>query len=250
MIELNKLKEFYEKKHEEDTDYFELYPIVTAHKFLRGQWIANLGSGRNTRNIEKNRTDVVFSDISLNAMRAAEKKRRTASFVVLDAQKLPFKNNSIGSILCKDLLEHLPDDKSCIKEMERSVKNGGRIYIYTPTQLKEEEIKKWGHLRAYPTVESLQNLFERSELIYREYYRSYGGRRILSPVLSFIVRFLSILPLNKLPAYLKLEQEFDITKRDFAWYIVDKLDKLLQIPKFKVALIAVFEKRQYHKLSE
>ncbi len=99
-------------------------------------------------------------------------------------------------------------------------------------------------------MESLQNLFERSELIYHEYYRSYGGRRVLSLALSFIVRFLSILPLNKLPAYLKLEQQFDITKGDFAWYIVDKLDEFLQIPKLKVALIAVFEKRRYHKLSE
>lgn len=48
------------------------------------------------------------------------------------ATYLPFKSNSFDSIICTDVLEHLEEPSSCIKEMRRVLKVSGYIYITVP----------------------------------------------------------------------------------------------------------------------
>ena len=99
-----------------------------------------------------------------------------------------------------------------------------------------------GSLRGYNSVKTLASLFDNSQLIYYTYYRLYEGHKLLSLAVSLLIRFLSIFPLDRLPQYKKLSQSFDMKKKDFGLYLVDKLDSLVKLPNLKGVLIAVFEK--------
>lgn len=56
----------------------------------------------------------------------------TSPNVFGDAQNLPFADESIDSVLLLDVLEHLPDPESCIKEISRVMRNGGVFVLQVP----------------------------------------------------------------------------------------------------------------------
>lgn len=49
-----------------------------------------------------------------------------------DAQYLPFKSNIFDSVICSEVLEHLPCPERCIKEIKRVLKKGGIVFFSTP----------------------------------------------------------------------------------------------------------------------
>ncbi len=49
-----------------------------------------------------------------------------------DAQNLPFKDNSVNSVLLLDVLEHLPAPEKCIREIKRILIAGGVFIIQVP----------------------------------------------------------------------------------------------------------------------
>lgn len=51
---------------------------------------------------------------------------------VSDIVKIPVENSSFDVILCTEVLEHVPDPISALKEMSRILKFGGEIVITTP----------------------------------------------------------------------------------------------------------------------
>ncbi|MFH1678529.1 MAG: methyltransferase domain-containing protein [Candidatus Omnitrophota bacterium] len=44
----------------------------------------------------------------------------------------PFRDNLFDSIICKQIIEHLPDTEAFLKELRRLAKKGGKIIIQTP----------------------------------------------------------------------------------------------------------------------
>lgn len=52
--------------------------------------------------------------------------------VVADAAHLPFKEESFSTIFCLDVLEHLPDEDNCLKEVYRALERRGDVIITTP----------------------------------------------------------------------------------------------------------------------
>ncbi|GAC1414616.1 MAG: class I SAM-dependent methyltransferase [Actinomycetota bacterium] len=51
--------------------------------------------------------------------------------VVADATKIPFKNESFDFIVCKQVLEHIPEPVVLLEEAHRVLKSGGRIILST-----------------------------------------------------------------------------------------------------------------------
>lgn len=49
-----------------------------------------------------------------------------------DAHNIPFKERSIDAVICKALLEHLPEPHKAIKEIIRILKDGGILFLYVP----------------------------------------------------------------------------------------------------------------------
>lgn len=79
------------------------------------------------------------------------KKYRDKLFVICDAEKLPFKSNSIDFIRANDIIEHLRNPEEMIMEIKRCLKSGGRLFIRTPLYpnklfydiLLERKVREW-----------------------------------------------------------------------------------------------------------
>ncbi len=68
-----------------------------------------------------------------------------------DAMKLPFQTSSFDTILCMDVLEHLPDDVTALCEFLRVLKPGGRMLATVPAypHLWSEHDTALMHYRRY-----------------------------------------------------------------------------------------------------
>jgi len=54
-----------------------------------------------------------------------------------DTVNLPFKDASFDKIICSEVLEHLPDDQQCMREIVRVLKEDGILAVSVPTHLTE-----------------------------------------------------------------------------------------------------------------
>lgn len=52
--------------------------------------------------------------------------------IVGDIHNLPFKDSSVGAIICKAVLEHVPEPQRAVREMHRVLREGGKIFVYVP----------------------------------------------------------------------------------------------------------------------
>ena len=63
-----------------------------------------------------------------------EEIRVKTSFIpiIASAEALPFRSNFFDKIVCTEVLEHIPNDKSAVSEMARVLRNEGKIFLTTP----------------------------------------------------------------------------------------------------------------------
>jgi len=146
-------------------------------KYLNnGDLLLDLGCGLlvNSNYLKDNGFNVVGLDISFEMLVLNEKK--TLPLICGDGLKLPFKENSFGSLLLVDIIEHLPEEKvdEFIEETRRVLKDSGVIFLHIPLEkslsykvLNKLEMiwpKNPNHLHDY-------NLKEITQFIEREKYR-------------------------------------------------------------------------------
>lgn len=55
-----------------------------------------------------------------------------------DAEKLPYPDQTFDLVICSHVLEHIPDDKKCIQEIHRVLKNNGTAFILIPLNTNPE----------------------------------------------------------------------------------------------------------------
>lgn len=81
----------------------------------------------------------------------------------LDITSLPYKNKSFDSIVCLEVLEHIPDYHSAIEEMSRILTLDGKLYVSVPTSHTEKLFKifnpRWLEICQHV------NIFRRDQLI-------------------------------------------------------------------------------------
>jgi 2-polyprenyl-3-methyl-5-hydroxy-6-metoxy-1,4-benzoquinol methylase len=79
---------------------------------------------------------VILTDASLNAMQLAAsifaKRRLSGDFVVCDSISLPFKDNSVSSVMCLEVLEHLDSDLKALREITRVMMRNSQVLISCP----------------------------------------------------------------------------------------------------------------------
>ncbi|MEM2195279.1 MAG: class I SAM-dependent methyltransferase [Candidatus Methanomethylicia archaeon] len=129
------------------------------------------GVGHTSNKLSK-LTEVVGVDLSEKAIEIASKSSR-AYFVRADIQILPFRDNSFKYAVAKDVLEHVLDDDSALRELNRVCKDNGILIIYVPHVLHpvnfsaESLVKKLvgytidpsaSHLRRYSLFEVVKKL--------------------------------------------------------------------------------------------
>ncbi len=100
----------------------------------RGDRLLEVGCGAGYLSGEMSRSglDVVAADISPDAARFT-RRRGARDAMVLDATRpWPFAVESFDTVLLLDVLEHLEDDVTALKQAERTLRPGGRVILTVP----------------------------------------------------------------------------------------------------------------------
>lgn len=128
-------------------DFFENEKYVTLKKFLynyilrkyaveeamrdeKKDLVLEIGSGISPVFTSWDR--IVYSDVSLSAMNMLKKMLGKGQFVVADAANLPFEDHSFSHVIASEVLEHLADDQSALREISRVLKPDGVLVITFP----------------------------------------------------------------------------------------------------------------------
>lgn len=75
--------------------------------------------------------NVVYSDLSFDAVNYLKRTLTSGDFVVADGTRLPFKSNTYSHVICSEVLEHLKDDRPAIVEIYRTLKKPEGCVIIT-----------------------------------------------------------------------------------------------------------------------
>jgi len=144
---------------------------------------AGCGNGRHSWEVYKqNHSSIVAFDVDrdcikknkyvLDGLQEQKNFKGTYNLIIADVTKLPFKNGSFDKIICSEVLEHIPEDKSAVEELVRVLSNDGAIGISVPHYLAESICWKLsgdyygfpgGHIRKYKT-QQLLNLVDATGL--------------------------------------------------------------------------------------
>jgi SAM-dependent methyltransferase len=92
--------------------------------------ILEVGSGLSPMVTHSER--VVYSELSFRALRVLRTIQPRGLFVVADATRLPFKPDLFATVICSEVLEHLPDDREALRQIAAVMKPGGRLILTFP----------------------------------------------------------------------------------------------------------------------
>lgn len=90
--------------------------------------VADIGSGIPRKKLTGQMLDVANSGLYVAVDRMAECR----SHIISDACQLPFSDMSVDVVICRALLEHLPDPWLAVSEIYRILKLNGQCYVVAP----------------------------------------------------------------------------------------------------------------------
>jgi SAM-dependent methyltransferase len=77
--------------------------------------------------------------------------RGSGSFVVADANCLPFRTGSFANALLKDVIEHVDEPIGLLTEVRRVVRDGGELVVTTPRAIARAVWDDPTHVRGFTT---------------------------------------------------------------------------------------------------
>lgn len=111
--------------------------ILRKIKGLKGKKVLDLGCGMGEASVyfAKKGADVIATDVSPGALEVtqgvAKKHKASLKTQIVDADKLPFEDNSFDLVYAANLLHHV-DPKKTLKEAARVLKKGGFFASWDP----------------------------------------------------------------------------------------------------------------------
>jgi len=139
-----------------------------VYEFLNGKLgrVADIGCGPGVfiQYLCKRATHVFAADIdeaTLGRVRARHRGNKNLHCVVTIADRLPFMDGGLDTVLFLEVLEHLADDAAGIREVCRVLAPGGKLVLSVPVPPGEvNETDPLGHKREGYQLEQLQALLE------------------------------------------------------------------------------------------
>lgn len=92
--------------------------------------ILEIGSGVSI--MSEGGTQVIFSDITSEAVEYLCSKGIAEKALVMSITNIAIKRDSIDTILCSEVLEHIPDDQKALQEMLHILKPSGSLILTVP----------------------------------------------------------------------------------------------------------------------
>lgn len=125
------------------------------------------GGGHVTKHISPHVAHVISTDLTSEMLAAARnhiiEDNQNVSFVVADAETLPFLNDSFNAVTCRIAAHHFPDPEKFVNESERVLKQDGFLLLIdnvvaADDQLDEfinklEKLRDESHVRCYSIAE-------------------------------------------------------------------------------------------------
>jgi ubiquinone/menaquinone biosynthesis C-methylase UbiE len=104
--------------------------------------------------------DIIYSDLSLSAIRFLKHSYGKGYYVVADGMNLPFKSGVFSHAISSEVLEHLSDDRHAIKEIARVMKPSGHFIVTFPHKKYYFAVddRFVGHFRRYEINEMTDRL--------------------------------------------------------------------------------------------
>lgn len=125
---------------------------------------------------------VVGIDLGIESLAEAAISNPSSLFLRADASAIPFENETFDMVIMLDALEHIPDDRSALREIFRVLRSGGVLLMTLPAfpWLWSYRDEQAGHHRRY-TRRNLEELlaavgFELEEICYHQ--------RVLLPLVA------------------------------------------------------------------
>ena len=88
--------------------------------------------------------DVTLSDFSPGMLQEAQQtlrhSRRPFAFAVIDAQAIPYEDDSLDGVIANHMLYHVPDRPKALAEIRRVLRPGGKLYAATNGQAHLREL--------------------------------------------------------------------------------------------------------------
>jgi ubiquinone/menaquinone biosynthesis C-methylase UbiE len=94
------------------------------------QLILEIGSGLSPMITNTNR--IIYSDLSLTALQILKRTHGKGCYVAADVMFLPFKSGVFSHAICSEVLEHLEDDRTALKELCRAMRPWGSLIVTFP----------------------------------------------------------------------------------------------------------------------
>lgn len=90
---------------------------------------------------------ITLSDLSAGMLDSAWRNLvvtgRAFQFKEIDAQSIPFEDETFDAVLANHMLYHIPDRPKAIAELQRVLKPGGRLFATTIGKLHLKEMTEW-----------------------------------------------------------------------------------------------------------
>jgi ubiquinone/menaquinone biosynthesis C-methylase UbiE len=92
---------------------------------------AGCGTGLNLRHLPAGSTGV---DINPRNVELVGKRLPSQNVVLGDVEDLPFETASFGTVLCTEVIEHIPDPSAALTEFKRVIQPGGMLIGSVPAR--------------------------------------------------------------------------------------------------------------------
>lgn len=136
--------------------------------FIKGKTVLDIasGSGYGTKIISETAKHVYGVDISLDAIKYAQKKygAKNIEYILGDGERIPLEDNTVDVSVTFETIEHLENYEGFIDELKRVTKEDGLVIVSTPNDLEYGEGNHF-HLHEFEYKELFRLLKKRFNYI-------------------------------------------------------------------------------------
>lgn len=144
------------------------------------------------KNVHSVGVDLCFNDLKTAGERFEEEffekdnTKKNFGLSVANALSLPFADNCFDKVICSEVLEHIPDYKSVIKEIRRVLKPGGIFAASVPRFFPEwvcwklsdaYHAEEGGHIRIFKATQLRRDIEEQG----MEFFDRHGAHALHVP---------------------------------------------------------------------